>query len=66
MKYRDPKYWWIGTNANYLADTYVDVSPITRTNSFYTNPASGFTFPEATEERAATLLKQEKFEPIFY
>jgi hypothetical protein len=39
---------------------------ITRTNSFYTNPASGFTFPEATEERAATLLKQEKFEPIFY
>jgi hypothetical protein len=43
---------------------YVDVSPITRTNSFFTNPASGFTFPEATEEQAATLLKQEKFEPI--
>ena len=65
LEYRDPKYWWIGTNANYLADTYIDVSPITRTNSFYTNPASGFTFPEATEERAATLLKQEKFDPIF-
>jgi hypothetical protein len=29
----------------------------------YTNPG-GFTFPEATEERAATLLKQEKFDPI--
>ena len=64
LEYRDPSYWWIGTNANYLADTYIDVSPITRTNSFYTNPASGFTFPEATEERAATLLKQEKFDPI--
>jgi hypothetical protein len=64
LEYRDPTYWWIGTNANYLADNYIDISPITRTNSFYTNPASGFTFPEATEERAATLLKQEKFDPI--
>jgi hypothetical protein len=64
LEYRDPKYWWIGTNVNYLADSYIDISPITRTNGFYTNPASGFTFPEATEERAATLLKQEKFDPI--
>ena len=64
LEYRDPKYWWIGTNANYLADSYIDVTPITRTSGFYTNPASGFTFPEATEERAATLLKQEKFDPI--
>jgi hypothetical protein len=39
------------------------VSPISRTNSFYTNPAR-FPFPEATEERAAELLKQQKFDPI--
>ena len=64
LEYRDPKYWWIGANANYLADSYIDVTPINRTSGFYTNPASGFTFPEATEERAATLLKQEKFDPI--
>lgn len=64
LEYRDPKYWWIATNASYLADNYIDISPITRTSSFYTNPASGFTFPEATEERAQTLLKQEKFDPI--
>ena len=64
IEYRDPKYWWIGTNINYLAETYIDVSPISRTNSFYTNPASGFPFPEATEERAAELLKQQKFDPI--
>jgi hypothetical protein len=38
------------------------VSPISRTDHFYTNPASGFPFPEATEERAAELLKQEKFD----
>jgi hypothetical protein len=34
IEYRDPKYWWMRTNANYLADTYVDVSPITRTTVF--------------------------------
>ena len=64
IEYRDPKYWWIGTNINYLADNYIDVSPIARTDGFYTNPASGFAFPEATEERARELLSQEKFDPV--
>jgi hypothetical protein len=64
IEYRDPKYWWIGTNINYLADSYIDVSPISRTAGFYTNPASGFPFPEATAERGQELLKQEKFDPI--
>ncbi|MEZ7505623.1 carboxypeptidase-like regulatory domain-containing protein [Flavobacterium sp. Arc2] len=64
IEYRDPKYWWIGININYLADNYIDVSPISRTDHFYTNPASGFSFPEATEERARELLKQEKFDPV--
>ncbi|SEB05805.1 TonB-dependent Receptor Plug Domain [Flavobacterium gillisiae] len=64
IEYRDPKYWWIGTNINYLTDNYIDVSPIARTDGFYTNPASGFAFPEATEERARELLSQEKFDPV--
>nr|WP_315189574.1 carboxypeptidase-like regulatory domain-containing protein [uncultured Flavobacterium sp.] len=64
FEYRDPKYWWIAANINYLADSYIDVSPISRTTNFYKNPASSFSFPEATEERAAVLLKQEKFDPI--
>lgn len=63
IEYRDPKYWWVGANINYLANTYIDVSPLARTNHFYTNPASGFSFPEATEERAKELLQQEKFDP---
>ena len=62
IEYRDPKYWWIGANINYLANSYIDVSPIARTNHFYTNPASGSNFPEATEERAKELLQQEKFD----
>ncbi|RXM42619.1 TonB-dependent receptor [Flavobacterium sp. YO64] len=64
LEYRDPKFWWIGTNINYLTDNYIDVSPISRTSQFYINPANGFSFPEATSERGNELLKQEKFDPV--
>lgn len=64
VEYRDPKFWNIGANINYLADNYLDVSPIMRTNNFFINPVTGFNFPEATEERGRELLKQEKFNPI--
>jgi len=64
LEYRDPKFWWIGGNINYLTDSYIDVSPIARTSQFYINPANGFPFPEATSERGNELLKQEKFNPI--
>ena len=64
VEYRDPKFWWIGANVNYLADNYLDVSALLRTDNFYRNPEdiNGFAFPEATEERARELLKQEKFD----
>ena len=64
LEYRDPHYWWLATNVNYLDSRYVDVSPIARSSRFYTNPASGFPFPEATEERAKILLQQEKLQPV--
>ncbi|WP_029271500.1 carboxypeptidase-like regulatory domain-containing protein [Flavobacterium sp. KJJ] len=64
LEYRDPKFWWLGANINYLAESYIDVSPIARTAQFYINPANGFPFPEATKERGDQLLKQEKFDPI--
>ncbi len=64
IEYRDPKFWWIGANANYLADNYIDVSSLLRTNNFFRNPLDfeGLPFPEATDERAKELLKQEKFD----
>jgi hypothetical protein len=64
VEYRDPKFWNIGANLNYLADNYLDISPIMRTNNFFINPTTGFNFPEATEERGRELLKQEKFNPV--
>ena len=64
LEYRNPKYWWLSFNVNYLAKNYIDISPIARTSIFFINPASGFPFPEATEERGRELLKQEELAPI--
>ncbi len=62
IEYRDPKFWWIGANVNYLGANYVDVAPILRTANFFVNTdiGNGIPFPEATPERARLLLKQEK------
>ncbi|HJY13051.1 MAG TPA: hypothetical protein VJ304_09715, partial [Flavobacterium sp.] len=35
LEYRDPKFWWIGGNINYLSESYIDISPIARTAQFY-------------------------------
>src|SRR5690606_973169 len=64
IEYRDPKYWWIGANANYLDDNYLDVSNVLRTNNFTTD-TSGTTYPGATEESVRGFLKQEKFDSFF-
>lgn len=66
VEYRDPKFWWIGANVNYLANNYLDISSLLRTNNFYKNPADleGLPFPEVTANRADELLKQEKFKDI--
>jgi hypothetical protein len=64
LEYRNPKYWWISTNINYLANRYIDISPIARTSVFFTNPANGLPFPEATKERGRELLRQEELDPV--
>lgn len=58
INYRDPKYWWVGATANYLADNYANISTITRTQSFYLNPETSTPFPGATAENVNTLLTQ--------
>jgi hypothetical protein len=63
LEYRDPKFWWIGANMNYLGASYIDVAPITRTSRFYDDAtlSPGVPVTGATEARAAELLKQERF-----
>ena len=63
LEYRDPKFWWIGANINYLADTYISISNILRTENFVAD-ADGLGFQGATQESVRALLKQEKFDPV--
>jgi hypothetical protein len=60
LEYRDPHFWWVGANINYLADSYLDVSNISRTDNFSLDN-SGVSFPGATEVAVRQALKQEKF-----
>ena len=62
LEYRDPKFWWIGANVNYLDDNYLSISNILRTDNFVTD-ANGLGFEGATDESVRRLLKQEKFDP---
>jgi hypothetical protein len=54
-----PKYGWIGATLIYRQTVAIDVSTDSKNGWFYTIPPAGF-LPEATEERARELPKQEK------
>jgi hypothetical protein len=62
LEYRDPHFWWIGANINYLADSYLDISNILRTENFVVE-SDGIGFDGATPETVRNILKQEKFDP---
>ena len=66
IEYRDPNYWWIGANANFLTDIYLDISPLLRTNNFFNEPGQGgAAFNDVDTNVAKRLLKQEKLDDIF-
>ncbi|MBD3582036.1 TonB-dependent receptor [Flavobacterium selenitireducens] len=65
VEYRDPHFWWVGVNGNYLADNYLDVSPILRTDNFFRDPATGDSFLDIDPARARQLLKQEQFDNFY-
>ena len=55
-------YWWFGLTANYFDHTYLDVSPINRTQNFLLD-RDGLPFINYDPEQARILLQQEKFDP---
>ena len=61
FEYRDPNYWWFGATANFFSNTYLDVSPILRTENFYLEPTDGLPFNDYDQDVARSLLKQEEF-----
>ncbi len=70
FEYRDPDFWWYQINANYLANNYLDISPLLRTNNFYLD-ADGVPFvdedtgAQVTQNQIDELLTQEKFKSSF-
>ena len=61
FEYRDPDYWFIGITSNFFTNTYVDVSPLIRTQNFYLSQ-DGLPFNDYDISIARELLKQEKFD----
>ena len=61
FEYRDPDYWFIGVTSNFFTNTYLDVSPLTRTQNFYL-AQDGLPFNDYDINTARELLKQEKFD----
>jgi len=70
FEYRDPAFWWFQANANYMTNNYLDLSPLLRTNNFYTD-VDGVPFIDnetgvaVTQNQVNALLKQEKFNDAF-
>lgn len=60
LEYRDPHFWWVGANINYLDDSYISISNVTRTSNFVTD-SDGMGYSGTTNESVAKLLEQEKF-----
>lgn len=67
LEYRDPHFWWVGVNGNFLADNYLDVSALLRTENFFQDPNDplGLPFADIDQATAEGLLKQEKLDDFF-
>ena len=57
-KYNAPKYWFVGVNANYFAESYINLNPEKHT-------AEALDIYVANESQIASILEQEKLEPGF-
>ncbi|MBP92941.1 MAG: TonB-dependent receptor, partial [Flavobacteriaceae bacterium] len=64
FEYRDPDYWFFGATVNYLANAYIDVSPLLRTQNFYL-ANDGLPINNYDEDIATELLKQEEIDAYF-
>ncbi len=65
LHYRDPDFWWVAVNANYLAGAYPSVTTLARTPQFLLDPDTGLPHPGANNALAAGMLKQEPVPDIY-
>ncbi len=65
MTYRDPKYWWIGANANLLTHNYISLSEFRRTNNFFTDEFDGMPISGLNQSEVDEILTQERLDDVF-
>ena len=65
LEYRNPKYWWVGATANFLAQNYVSLSALNRTSQFFIDPATKAPYSNIDLDKARQLLKQERLDDVF-
>jgi hypothetical protein len=63
--YRDPKFWWVGANANLLTHSYISLSEFRRTDNFFMDPFDGQPINDLSQEEVDAILAQEKLEDVF-
>lgn len=65
LEYRAPSFWSISSNLSYLADAFVRISPLRRTQNFISDPDKmGHPYAGITPEKLHQIVKQEKL-PAF-
>jgi len=62
FEYRDPDYWWFGATANFFSNTYVDISPLARSEYFSQDLRDGTAISNYDPAIAKELLRQEEIE----
>ena len=61
ITYRAPSFWSIGTNFSYLADAFIRIAPLKRTQAFIRDPEQmGRPYEGLTAFQLRQLLKQEQ------
>lgn len=66
LRYSSPKYWWIGANWNYFGHSYLDPSPVIRSDRFYTNQNSGVPYDDVNPEELSRVLSPVKLPEAFF
>ncbi|WP_158961902.1 carboxypeptidase-like regulatory domain-containing protein [Myroides fluvii] len=61
FEYRAPSFWFISSTLSYLADAYVQIAPLKRTQNFIMDPDKvGLPFENLTPAELHRVLRQEK------
>lgn len=65
FNYRDPDYWWVSANANYLTNHYISLSEFRRIENFYYDFDTEEPIVGLEQDEIDSILEQERFDDIF-